>query len=78
MLTILQIGNESLAFNVMIVSVFSSKRESSITRVSTKCRGRPLVLGDFDQGVQKYIKALRVAAGEGIKHIYHGHYKTQN
>ena len=52
-------------------------------------KSRPLVLGDFNQEVQKYIKALKaagtaicsllvVAAAQGIiKHKYHGHYKTQ-
>ena len=75
MLTILQTGNESLVFNVMIASVFNSKRESSVTSIPTKCMGRPLALGDYDQEVQKYTKALVVAVAQSIKHKYHGHYK---
>ena len=51
--------------------------ERSVTSISNKSMGRPLALGDFDQEVQKYIKALRasgtvissplgVAAAQGI------------
>ena len=72
MLTIFQTGNESLVFNVMIVSVFNSKRESSVTNIPTKCMGRPLALGDYEQSTS----ALVVAVAQSVKHKYHGHYKT--
>ena len=39
--------------------------KSSVTSIPTKCMGRPLALGDFDQDIQKYIKTLR-AAGTAI------------
>ena len=39
--------------------------KSSIASIPTKRMGRPLALGDLDQEVQKYIRALR-AAGTAI------------
>ena len=52
------------SFKVKYLSLVANGK-SSVTSIPTKCMGRPLALGDFDQDVQKYIKALR-AAGTAI------------
>ena len=53
--------------------------KSSVTSIPTKCRGRYLMLGNFDHEVQKYIKALHYIPLiiMFVKDIYHGHYKLQ-
>lgn len=41
------------SFKQKYLSLIASGK-SSVTSISSKCIGRPLVLGDFDQVVQKY------------------------
>ena len=53
------------SFKQKYLSLIANSGNSSITSIPTKCMGRPLALGDFDQEVQKYMKALR-AAGTAI------------
>ena len=48
-----------------------ASRESSITSIPMKCMGLPLVLGDFDQQVQQYIKTLRAAGTAISSHLVH-------
>ena len=53
--------------------------KSSVISIPTKCKGTPLMLGDFNHEVQKYIKALHYIPLiiMFVKDIYHGHYKMQ-